>query len=190
METNKKILNQDFEVKIPDNHSLEHLQFVFSQSEKRLEESNNSIDFTNSKTFSILSIVIAAFSAISVYIFSNLDINGEYSHRMATAILMSIYLLYVLHLISKNVIHIKYEPKGSLPSKMLTYPPKWANTEELHLKTVIYDEMVSYDIRTKNNFQFNRPRVIVIDKVVRLLILFPFLSILAYSISLFLTIFL
>jgi hypothetical protein len=185
MEINKKVLNQDFEVKIPDNHSLAHLQFVFSQSEKRLEESNNSIDFTNSKTFSILSIVIAAFSAISVYIFSNLDINGEYSLKMSTAITMWIYLLYVLYLIRKNVIHIKYEPKGSLPSKMLTYPPKWANTEELHLKTVIYDEMVSYDIRTKKNFEFNRPRVIIIERVVRLLIFFPFLSVLTYSILLF-----
>lgn len=183
METNNKKLNQAFEVKIPDNHSVEHLQFVFNQAEKRLEESNNSIDFTTSKTFSVVSIILAAFSAILVYVFSNFDINGDYDPKMSTAIIMSLYLLYVLYRLRKNIMHIKYEPKGSLPSKMLTNCPKWANTEEMHFKTTIYDELVSYDRRTKRNYEFNKPRVLIIDKVVWLLIVFPIISVVIYFLS-------
>ncbi len=183
MGTNNKKLNQDFEVKIPDNHSVEHLKFVFSQAEKRLEESNNSIDFTTSKTFSIVSIILAAFSAILVYVFSNFDINGVFDPKMSTAIIMSLYLLYVLYRLRKNIMHIKYEPKGSLPSKMLTNCPKWANTEEMHFKTTIYDELVSYDRRTNRNYEFNKPRVLIIDKVVWLLIVFPIISVVIYFLS-------
>jgi hypothetical protein len=178
--------NSKFTVKWPDNHSIEHLKFVFSQAEKRLDESHKTFETTTTKSVTLITLNVALLSALTAYFFVNNDFSGVFSPKLFSVFIVCVYLFLILIYIVKNILPHDYQPSGSSPSLLLTECPPDVN-EELHLKDVYYSELVGYDKRIEHNFTMNNPRLERIRKSINLLIYMPVLGLLIYTITFFLS---
>lgn len=178
--------NSKFTVKWPDNHSIEHLKFVFSQAEKRLDESHKTFESTTTKSVTLITLIVALLSALTAYFFVNNDFSGIFSPKLFSVFVVCVYIFFVLIYIVRNILPHDYQPSGSSPSLLLTECPQGVN-EELHLKDVYYSELVGYDKRIEHNFTMNNPRLERIRKSVNMLIYMPVLGLLIYTITFFLS---
>lgn len=174
--------NSKFKVKNADNHSLEHLKFVFSQAEKRLEDSHKTFESSTSKSVTLITLIVALLSALTAYFFVNNDFLGVFSPKLFSVFIVCAYMFFVLIYIIKNILPHDYQPSGSSPSLLLSECPP--NIEqELHLKDVYYSELVNYDKRIEHNFTMNNPRLERIRKSIVLLTCMPVLGLLIYTIT-------
>lgn len=184
--------NSRFTVKWPDNHSIEHLKFVFSQAEKRLDESHKTFETTTTKSVTLITLIVALLSALTAYFFVNNDFSGVFSPKLFSVFVVSVYIFFVLIYIVKNILPHDYQPSGSSPSSLLTECPQYDISEkelkqELHLKDVYYSELVGYDKRIEHNFTMNNPRLERIRISINMLIYMPVLGLLIYTITFFLS---
>lgn len=176
--------NSKFKVKNPDNHSVEHLKFIFSQAEKRLEDSHKTFETSTTKSVTLITLTVAILSALTAYFFVNNDFLGVFNPKLFSIFVVCIYMFFILIYIIKNILPHDYHPSGSLPSLLLSECPP--NVEqELHLKDVYYSELVNYDKRIEYNFNMNNPRLERIRNSIILLTCMPVLGLLIYSITFF-----
>ncbi len=176
---------KDISMILPDNHTIEHLKFVFSQAEKRLEDSNKSFEYTTSKTVTLLSVAFAILTALLSYSFLNIDINGVFSPKLATVIFASIYMFAILHLLLRNVRSFEYHPLGSSPDKLYVEIPNGA-TKEQFFSDIMYSEIKNYNKRITENYDFNKKRVSRLDLAIWLLIFMPVFSVIVFAVSTYL----
>lgn len=175
--------NQEFSVKNPDAHSIDQLKFIFSQAEKRLEDSHKTFDATTTKSVTLLTLSVAIFSTLVTYFFLQNDFGGSFSPKLFTIFALSIYIFCVLFLIVKNILPRNYQPTGSLPSKLLNKISSEFEgqvNEELVLKELYYSELVNYDFRINQNFAINSPRLGIISCTIDLLVWFPVFGLIIY----------
>ena len=74
------MIKEDFSKTLPDSHSENYLKFVFSQAEKRLEDSCKSYEYTTTKTVVVLSVSVG-FEEIG-----DCQQNGVIGHRCRAAL--------------------------------------------------------------------------------------------------------
>jgi len=178
--------NSNFKVKFPDNHSIDHLKFVFSQAEKRLDDSNKTFDATTTKSITLITLTVALLSTLSAYFFINNDFSGSFDPKLFTVLTFALYSLCILIYLSKNILAHNYLPTGSLPSILLSECPDGL-TEELHLKDVYYSELVNYDKRITHNYSMNNSRIDRINNSIKLLVYLPVFGVILYTIISFLS---
>lgn len=174
-----------FSVKHPDFHSIEHLKFVFSQADKRLDDSHKTFDATTTKTVTLITLAVALLSGMVAYFFANNDFSGSFSPKLATALISCGYVYYILSVLIRNILPRNYQPSGSLPSLLLTenrFPDDSKENQELHLKDTYYSELVNYDFRIRDNFSMNAQRLKRIGLSISLLAGLPVLGLLLYSV--------
>lgn len=169
----------------PDRHSIEHLTFVFSQAEKKLEDTYKSFEYTSNKNVILISAIVAVMSAISAFFITNLDFNGVFSPIVTTSFFSIIYLFVLLVRIGNNIKSKKYIPCGSQPELLFTERPEKI-TEELHYKDILHSEIVNYSKRINFNSEINEKRTTITDSCIKYLILFPLISIFFHLIIYFL----
>lgn len=175
---------KDINTIYPDNHSIEHLIFVFSQAEKRLEDSNKAFEFTTNKTFTVMSIIVAILTAITTYFISEFDINGVFAPKVAVAAFSIIFLFVILFRVSKNIKSEEYNPLGSYPSILYTECPKEL-TSDLHYKDILHSEIIGYGKRISFNEKINETRTKILDKCIMSLVFYPIVAILVYILFLY-----
>lgn len=173
---------KDISTIFPDNHSIDHLKFVFSQAEKRLEDSNKAYEYITSKTVTILSVTIAIITALSSYSFLNFDIHGVFSPKVTTAISASIYVFIILISLIRNVKSFEYHPLGSSPDKLYVEIPNGA-TKEQFFSDILYSEIKNYNKRISENYDFNKKRVSRLDSSIMFLIFMPVFSVIVFAVS-------
>ena len=178
--------NSKFSVKWPDDHSIEHLKFVFSQAEKRLDDSHKTFEATTTKTVTLITLIVAILSTLSAYFFVNNDFEGSFSPKLFTVLILCFYSFAILVYIIKNILPHDYQPSGSSPSLLLTERPTELS-EELHLKDIYYSELVNYDNRISHNFNINNPRLKRIKKSIISLTLLPLIGLIIYFATSFLS---
>ncbi|MDF9795888.1 accessory gene regulator protein AgrB [Catalinimonas alkaloidigena] len=177
------VSNKDFSVKHPFSSSIEELQFVFSQIEKRLDESGKIYDATTNKTVVLLSISIGLMTTLTAYFFINNELKGVFSPKLFTVFVMSFKSFFILFYLSKNILPTNYHPLGSKASLLLNkeFYIDMKNNETL--KSMIYSEIVNYDSRANDNFQINEKRLKRIKNAIISLIILPLLGLVIYLLS-------
>lgn len=185
----KKITNEHFTVKNSDTSTLDQLKFIFSQSEKRLEDSHKTFDATTNKTITLITLTVAIFSTLTTYFFLQNDINGVFNEKLFTVLLLSLYSFFILLLLIRNILPYSYQPSGTKPNELLNinfYSYLGENKDDVILKDMYYSELVNYDFRITHNFSINEPRLERIRVSIQLLAIFPFIGLIIYLITAFL----
>lgn len=173
---------EDFSKTLADSHSENYLKFVFSQAEKRLEDSCKSYEYTTTKTVVVLSVSVGLLSASLAYLFLNIDFNGIFCPRLATVVFLSLYIFFTTIILALNIFSFEYHPNGSYPEDL--YVENQNGIEEnLFFRKVLHEEITSYNDRINFNYDKNKARVKRLDFVVGALVFMPIFLVIFYSIS-------
>lgn len=173
---------EDFSKSLPDSHSEDYLKFVFTQAEKRLEDSCKSYEYTTTKTVVVLSVSVGLLSASLAYLFSNIDFNGIFCPKLATVVFLSLYIFSLIITSSFNIFSFKYQPSGSYPEDLYIEHPNGME-ERVFYKKVLHEEITSYNDRINYNYDKNKARVKRLDFVIGALVVMPIFLVVFYSIS-------
>jgi len=176
------MIKEDFSKTLPDSHSENYLKFVFSQAEKRLEDSCKSYEYTTTKTVVVLSVSVGLLSASLAYLFSNIDFNGVFCPKLATVVFLSLYVFSLILISALNIFSFKYQPTGSYPEDLYIEHPNGME-ENVFYKKVLHEEITSYNDRINFNYDKNKARVKRLDFVIIALVIMPIFLIAFYSIS-------
>ena len=181
-----EVSNDSFSVKDPFSSSTEELQFVFSQAEKRLNESNKFYDATTNKTIVLISISIGLLSTLAAYFFVNNDFYGVFSPKLFTTLLLCVITFLTLLYLSRNILPTNIHPLGSR-ADMLLHKDFYKNMKDDEtLKSMIYSEIVNYNSRANDNFRINEKRLQRIKNSIEILIFLPLFGLSIYLLSSFL----
>lgn len=165
-----------------NNINEEDLKFIFGQAEKIVDDSIKNFDSITSKSNSVVAIIAAILTALVGYFFVNYSYKGTYDVQLSVVFLSVCYFTYPTYLISKNIISMGYHTIGSNPEKLISnkiFTSDKIKSNDTH-RTMLLSEIIDYQRRIKDNVVWNTQRTINLDKSIKLLLIYPFVAIIAY----------
>jgi hypothetical protein len=142
-----------------DRVTLEDVKLIFSQSEKRLDDTVKTGENIASKTMSMITLLAGVMIALIGYIISNWKGMTLATHQDAVAITGSLYCILLSIFMIRNVLPNKYYVLGSEPKTMMNaafFDPKLPAG-----KTTIFiymNEIENYNLRIEKNLAINKRR--------------------------------
>jgi hypothetical protein len=142
-----------------DRVSLEDVKFIFSQAEKRLDDTVKTGESIASKTMSMFTVMAGVLIALSGYAISNWKGFQSANEKDLVAIIGSLYILSLFFYMLTNVLPNKYHVLGSEPD-LLMVPQYFAPALPLDKITIfIYmSEIENYNERISANLKVNEGR--------------------------------
>lgn len=168
---------------VEDEHlEIDALKFVFSQAEKKLDDSIKAFDATTGKSISIITLGTGLFLAQASYFFLNNDINGTFNPKLATVFCSCLLTFGILYRILFNVTPTNYKSIGSDPSRLFTKKFFSKDTVGLSALHLYANEIESYQVAIRYNFDLNRIRLNRLRETIALLLLLPIADLALYGI--------
>lgn len=161
-----------------DNVSIDDAKFIFSQAEKRLDDTVKVSDAITSRSYTIITLLVGILSAISSLFLKNLIERGFLYYQTTLTLVSVIYLTGCLSLLIWNISATQYWTLGSDP-KLLAQDIFFKDgvTEKLRSVYLYVNEIENYQERIEINLQKNRTRFVTLRNVIRTMFLLPFLLI-------------
>jgi hypothetical protein len=142
-----------------DRVTLEDVKFIFSQAEKRLDDTVKTGESIASKTMSMITLLAGVLIALSGYMISNWKGMASASHKDEVAIIGSLYSIALSIYMIRNVLPNKYYVLGSEPEIMMT--PSFFDPAVRIDKITIFiymNEIENYNLRIEKNLDVNTGR--------------------------------
>lgn len=142
-----------------DRVSLEDVKFIFSQAEKRLDDTVKTGESIASKTMSMITLLAGVLIALSGYMISNWNGVALASHKDEVAIIGSLYSIGLSIYMIKNVLPNKYYVLGSEPENLMKPEFFDKNVQSDKITIFIYmNEIENYNLRIERNLEVNTRR--------------------------------
>lgn len=139
--------------------SLEDVKFVFSQAEKRLDDTVKTGESIASKTMSMITLMAGVLIALSGYTISDWKGLAFATDKDIVAILGSLYILGLFIYMVKNVMPNDYFVLGSEPDQLMM--PSYFDAKLPMDKITIFiymSEIENYNLRIEQNLELNAGR--------------------------------
>ncbi len=165
------------------------LKFVFSQAEKKLEDSNKVFDATSAKSVSLIALASGIFIAQATYFFLNNYIgkDAELDPKLFTVFVSAMFVLLILSYLLNNLIPVNYHTVGSSPKRLFNksfFNEQFAGKSENFLYA---NEIETYEIKIDYNFKLNSIRLQRVRFGIRALLFLPVVALsLFYPTAIFL----
>ncbi|CAN5547980.1 hypothetical protein BH09BAC4_BH09BAC4_23950 [soil metagenome] len=173
-----------FEVTNPDTYTLRHLEYIFSQADKRLEESHKTFESTTTKSVTLITLLVAILTAFTSYFFDKNEIKGIFDAKLTVVFVAICYTYILLIYMLNNILPCDYQPSGSKPSALLKKGQFGQGSKDFdkedNLKNRYFSEIVNYDFRIVVNFSINTERLNRYNKTVIGLSIMPLFGLVLY----------
>jgi hypothetical protein len=139
--------------------TLEDVKFIFSQAEKRLDDTVKTGESIASKTMSIFTLMAGVLVALSGYMISNWNGISSSTSKDLVSILGSLYILGLFIYMLKNVLPNEYYVLGSEPDQLMV--PAYFDPKLPLDKVTIFiymSEIENYNLRIEHNLAVNAGR--------------------------------
>jgi hypothetical protein len=139
--------------------SLEDVKLIFSQAEKRLDDTIKTGESIASKTMTMVGLLTGVLIALCGYTISNWNDDEPLGSKVWVAILGSLYIVSLFFYMLKNVLPNRYFVLGSEPNELMI-SSFFANTVQQDKITVFLymSEIENYDWRIQRNLELNEQR--------------------------------
>jgi hypothetical protein len=164
-----------------DRISLEDVKLIFSQAEKRLDDTVKTGESIASKTMSMITLMAGVLIALSGFIISDWKGTISATHKDYVAIIGSLYILGLFIYMINNVLPNKYFVLGSEPEELMI--PEFFDKELPQDKITIFiymSEIENYNLRIEKNLEVNSRRWTRYRFSVILFLIFPVILGIAY----------
>lgn len=165
------------------NVTIDDVRFIFSQAEKRLDDTIKTGETIASKTTTILTVMIAVIVGVSAFLINKWTGFAEIDNKIIVSAVAIIYVALVLVYMIKNVLPNHYYVGGSLPKDL--FSDVYFNDNVDRTKQTVYmymSEIENYQFRIEKNWSVNDERWSkYIGSVIALLIM-PFALAILYII--------
>jgi hypothetical protein len=142
-----------------DRVSLEDVKLIFSQAEKRLDDTIKTGESIASKTMSMITLMAGVLIALSGFIISDWKGAGAATHKDYLAIIGALYTFGLLVYVINNVLPNKYYVLGSDPEELMI--PQFFDSAVPQGKITIFiymSEIENYNLRIEQNLRVNTGR--------------------------------
>lgn len=155
--------------------TIEHAKFIFSQAEKRVDESVKTADLISSKLYNLLTLNAALFVGIGGYISSNVYKEGVSREIFSMAVIAAIYLLLIIIYIFLHIKPKGFYTSGSQPKDL--FVQEFFEVEDADISTMYFyaQEAKNYQERISHNATINTSRAKSISIAIVAMILLPIL---------------
>ena len=139
--------------------TLEDVKFIFTQAEKRLDDTVKTGESIASKTMSMITLMAGVLIALSGFTISNWKGFSEATHKDSVAIIGSLYILGLFIYMVNNVMPNKYFVLGSEPEELMI--PQFFDAALPLDKITIFiymSEIENYNLRIEKNLEVNTGR--------------------------------
>lgn len=167
-----------------ENLTVEDAKFLFSQAEKKLDDTIKVSESITNRSYSIITLLVGILSATSGIFLKSIIENGIKYYQSILTIVAILYLIGCLFLLIWNISATKYWTLGSEPQH-LCKNVFFTDQVPANLRTIflIINEVENYQERIEVNLEKNRTRFILLRNVIRAMFGLPFLL---FIVSLFL----
>jgi hypothetical protein len=145
------------------NVSLDDAKFLFSQAEKKLDDTVKVGDSVTNRSYTIISILVGLLIALSGYFFNSVITAGIKDGKTALSLIAICYLLVCLFVLLTNIFPKSYYTLGSQP-KDLAINDFFVDEIDKDLRSVyLYvSEIENYQERIEGNFYKNNKRLFLL----------------------------
>lgn len=142
-----------------DRVSLEDVKFIFSQAEKRLDDTVKTGESIAAKTMSMITLMAGVLIALSGFIISDWKGTPAATPKDYVAILGAIYIFGLFVYVINNVLPNKYYVLGSEPEELMIPPFFDTVVPQDKITIFIYmSEIENYNLRIEKNLEANTGR--------------------------------
>jgi len=166
-----------------NNVTLDDVKFIFSQAEKRLDDTIKTGESIASKTTTLLTLMTGIIVGVSAYLINKWTDFKTFDNKTIIAAVSIIYVFFVLVYMIRNVLPNHYYVAGSLPKDLFIDAFFKDDVDRKKQTTYIYmSEIEDYQLRIDKNWITNDERWSkYITSVIALLIM-PFALAILYII--------
>jgi|GEM_PF-1304422 len=139
--------------------SIDDVKLVFAQAEKRLDDTVKTGELIAGKTMTLMTLMAGLFVALSGFFISNWNGWSQMNAKLFVAIVGSVYILFLVTYMLKNVLPSEYFVLGSNPRELMS--PSFYDPALPKDKIAIFmymSEIENYDLRIEYNRQRNIER--------------------------------
>ena len=158
-----------------NNASIDDLKYIFNQAEKRLESTIKNSDNISTKTYTLLTALLAIITALCAYFISNWKSFDSIDNKQALAVLTILYAIMTAFSILKNVLPVSYHPMGTMPKDIFVEELFSNDANGQRIKNLYLTEIESYNDRIKVNWSINDRRWKRYTRAVKALFCMPFI---------------
>lgn len=141
-----------------DELSEESLNFVFTQSERALDDTLKIADSITARTNSLVPVVSTVLIAISAYIIQNMG-TGVAINKLATAVFVAIYLISLTFYMVGNILPKNYCNPGVIPKDLINshYLGNGSDKDKIPLYFIM-NQIENNEKRINQNMNVNQIR--------------------------------
>ncbi|TWR26922.1 hypothetical protein FPZ42_07760 [Mucilaginibacter achroorhodeus] len=162
--------------------TLEELQFIFSQSERLLTESVGSGESVLSRSTILMTVLLAIATSEISYMITALTSDPVPGKMLGTIGIVCIYNLFTIYSLSTNLFGHQYSLAGSQPHYLLNNWYYENKQDEDRLKSMMIQEIKSYQDRINTNEAVNKNRWKCFENTMRLTLATPLIFIFCYTV--------
>jgi hypothetical protein len=165
-----------------DRLSVDELKLIFSQAEKRLDDTVKQGESIASKTMSMITLMAGLLVALSGYIISVWKGSAALTNKDWVGIVGCLYLLGLLIYVINNVMTYKYFVVGTRPEILIESTFSDDDIQDSKMLLLLYiNEIEEYNWRIGENAYLNRRRWRRYRISAMLLLFFPLVLALLYE---------
>jgi hypothetical protein len=139
--------------------SLEDVKLIFSQAEKRLDDTVKTGESIASKTMTMVGLLTGVLIALCGYTISNWNDDEPLGSKVWVAILGSVYIVSLFFYMLKNVLPNRYFVLGSEPNELMISSFFANSVQQDKITVFLYmSEIENYDWRIQRNLELNEQR--------------------------------
>lgn len=166
-----------------DQISMEEIKLIFSQAEKRLDDTAKQGESIASKTMSMITLMAGLLIALSGYIISVWKGPTALTNKDLVGIFGCLYLLGLLIYVINNVMTYNYLFAGSRPEKLKSSMYADDDIPRSKMLLLLYlNEIEDYNRRIENNTALNHEGWRRYRTSVRLFLWFPVVMVFLYGV--------
>ena len=166
-----------------DRISMDELKLIFSQAEKRLDDTIKQGESIASKTMSMITLMAGLLIALSGYIISIWKGPTALTNKDLVGIFGCLYLLGLLIYVINNVMTYKYGVAGSRPERLMSSSYVDDDIPRSKMLLLLYlNEIEEYSRRIENNTALNHEGWRRYRTSVRLFLWFPIVMVFLYGV--------
>jgi hypothetical protein len=163
--------------------SLEDVKLIFSQAEKRLDDTVKTGESIASKTMTVVGLLTGVLIALCGYTISNWNDDEPLGSKVWVAIIGSVYIVSLFFYMLKNVLPNRYFVLGSEPNELMISSFFANSVQQGKITVFLYmSEIENYDWRIQRNLELNEQRWNKYRRSVIFLLLLPVFLGIAYGI--------
>ena len=165
-----------------DRLSMDELKLIFSQAEKRLDDTIKQGESIAAKTMSMITLMAGLLIALGGYIISIWKGFSTLTNKDWVGVFGCLYLLGLLIYVVNNIMTYSYSVAGSRPEKLIRSGYSDEDLKGSKLLFLLYlDEIESYSHRIAINTKLNRRNWRRYRIAVSLFLFFPLVLVLVYE---------